>query len=325
MAFFNTFLLVFAVIALFVGSFIIYNSFSILVAQRSKEMALMRAIGAGRRQVMGAVVLEAAVVGLIASVLGLAAGIGVAAGLQAMLNGMGLDLPSGGIVLTNKAIIASLVAGLGVSVASAVFPARRASKIAPMAAMRDVALDSSASSQAPGRDRASPSPASVRWRWPPACSAAAGSASSASVPRSSSSAWPSSARSSLGPISRVIGLPCRSSRACPGTIARENAMRNPKRTSATAAALMIGVALVGMITILASSTKASVDEAITKDFHGDLVIAADGGHGHRWPQHRPGRPAAGAPRARCGDAATGIAAAEVDGNGTTMLAADPAG
>ena len=102
MSFFNVFLMVFAIIALFVGSFIIYNSFSILVAQRTKEMALMRAIGASRRQVTRSVLLEAGVVGLIASALGLAAGVGVAAGLKLLLSGIGIDIPAGGIVLTQQ-------------------------------------------------------------------------------------------------------------------------------------------------------------------------------------------------------------------------------
>ncbi|HEV7763177.1 MAG TPA: ABC transporter permease, partial [Acidimicrobiales bacterium] len=272
MAFFNTFLLVFALIALFVGSFIIYNSFSILVAQRSKEMALLRAIGAGRRQVMGSVVLEAAVVGLIASLTGLAAGIGVAIGLQQLMEGMGLDLPSGGIVVTDKAVIASLVAGLGVSVASAVFPARRAAKVPPIAAMRDVALDTSGHSR-----RRVVIGLGVTGLGAAAMSAGLfGGAGIGLIGLGAPVVFVGVAI--LGPViarpvSRIIGAPLARFRGTPGAIARQNAMRNPKRTSATAAALMIGVALVGLITILAASTKASVHDAIEKDFKGDLVVA----------------------------------------------------
>ena len=101
MSFLNVFLMVFAIIALFVGSFIIYNSFSILVAQRTKEMAMLRAIGAGRRQVMSSVLVEALAVGLIASVTGLLAGVGVAAGLASMMSAMGIDLPSGSVVISS--------------------------------------------------------------------------------------------------------------------------------------------------------------------------------------------------------------------------------
>ena len=147
MGFFNTFLLTFALIALFVGSFIIYNSFSILVAQRSRDMALLRAIGASRRQVLGSVLLEAVVVGAIASVVGLAAGVGVAAGLKALFDAIGIAIPAGRVVVSTGTVVTSMIAGLGVSLASAFLPARRAAKVAPIAAMRDVAVDSSGSSR----------------------------------------------------------------------------------------------------------------------------------------------------------------------------------
>jgi putative ABC transport system permease protein len=321
MSFFNTFLLAFAVIALFVGSFIIYNSFSILVAQRTKEMALLRAIGAGRRQVMGSVVLEAAVVGLIASLTGLAAGIGVATVLQRMLDGMGLDLPSGGIVLTSDTVVASLVAGLGVSVASAVFPARKAAKVPPIAAMRDVAVDRSATSR-----RRVVIGLAVTGLGAAAMSAGLfGGAGIAMVGLGAPIVFigvailgPVIAR----PVSRVIGAPLPRLRGMPGAIARQNAMRNPKRTSATAAALMIGVALVGLITILAASTKASVDSAIEEDFKGDLVVAAQGGPGTGGLSTDLAAELATLPEL---DAVSGyrVAPAEVDGHGTTLLSAEP--
>ena len=141
MSFFNTFLLVFAGIALFVGAFIIFNTFSIIVTQRQKEMALLRAIGASGKQVMRSVMLEATIVGVVASVVGLAAGIGVAAGLKQLLSGFGLDLPAGGLAVTTSTVITSLIVGTVVTLASAWFPARKAGKVPPIAAMRDVALD----------------------------------------------------------------------------------------------------------------------------------------------------------------------------------------
>ena len=107
----------------------------------------MRAIGARRRQVLGSVLLEAVAVGLVASVAGIVAGVGVAAGLKALLGGMGIDFPAGGVVLGASTVVVSIVAGVGVSVASAVFPARRASRSPPIAAMRDVAVDDSAGSR----------------------------------------------------------------------------------------------------------------------------------------------------------------------------------
>jgi putative ABC transport system permease protein len=147
LSFFNYFLLAFALIAVFVGAFIIYNTFSIIVAQRGREMALMRAIGASRKQVLWSVLLEAAIVGLIAAVLGLIAGIGVAAALKALLAAFGIDIPAGGIVLLPRTIIVSVLVGVLVSLASAFFPALRASRVPPIAAMRDLALDRSGRSR----------------------------------------------------------------------------------------------------------------------------------------------------------------------------------
>ena len=320
MSFFNVFLMVFAIIALFVGSFIIYNSFSILVAQRTKEMALMRAIGASRRQVTRSVLLEAGVVGLIASALGLAAGVGVAAGLKALLAGLGIDIPAGGIVLTAKTVIVSAIAGLGVSVISAVFPARRAAKVPPIAAMREVAVDHSSRSR-----RRIINGAIVTGLGALAMGAGLfGGAGIAPVGLGAVLVFVGVAV--LGPvlarpISRVIGSPLPRLKGVAGNLARENAMRNPKRTSATAAALMIGVALVGFITILASSTKASVAANVDKTFNGDLVVSSNvGGTGGLSPNLAS--ELAALPEL---DAVTGfrMAAAEVDGSGTNLASADP--
>ena len=270
-SFFSIFLLTFAMIALFVGSFIIYNSFSILVAQRSKEMALMRAIGASRRQVLGSVLFEAVVVGLIASLAGLVAGVGVASGLKALLNAVGLDIPDGGIVLKPNTVIISIVAGLGVSVVSAVFPARKAAKVPPIAAMRDVALDTSGSSR---RRLVIGSAIGALG----AFTMGAGLFGGAGVgPVALGAPLVFVGVAVLGPviarpISRLLGWPLPRVKGMAGTLARENAMRNPKRTSATAAALMIGVALVSFITILAASTKASVSQGVDKRFTGDFVV-----------------------------------------------------
>jgi len=270
-SFFSIFLLTFAVIALFVGSFIIYNSFSILVAQRSKEMALLRAIGASRRQVLGSVLLEAVVVGLIASLAGLVAGVGVAIALKELLNSIGLEIPAGGIVLKSSTVIVSLIAGLGVSVASAVIPARKASKVPPIAAMRDVAIDSS------GRSRRRMVIGSAVGGLGAFSVGAALFGGAGVGPLALGVPLVFIGVAILGPvlarpISRIIGWPLPRLKGMAGTLARENAMRNPKRTSSTAAALMIGVALVSFITILASSTKASITDGVDKRFTGDFVV-----------------------------------------------------
>ena len=271
MAFFNTFLLAFALIALFVGSFIIYNSFSILVAQRAREMALLRAIGANRRQILGSVLLEAVVVGVLASLAGLVAGVGVAAGLKGLMVAAGLDVPADGVVLEANTVVVCMVAGLGVSVLSAVLPARRAAKVAPVAAMRDAMVDS-----APRRRRRLAIGGTVT---------AIGAASMASGLFGGGNIAAVGVGAPIvfigvavlgpviaTPVSRFLGAPLPRVRGMAGSLARENAMRNPRRTSATAAALMIGVALVGFITILASSTKASIDDAVDEAFTGDIAV-----------------------------------------------------
>ena len=149
MGFFNTFLLAFAYIALFVGMFIIYNTFSIIIAQRMREMAMLRAVGASRRQVLRAVLLESAIVGMVASALGLLAGVGMSFGLRALLGAVGLEIPSGDVVITSGTVITAFVVGVSVTLLSSIGPALRASRIKPIAALRDTAIeDTNASAEA---------------------------------------------------------------------------------------------------------------------------------------------------------------------------------
>ncbi len=144
---FNTMMVIFALVAVFVGAFIINNTFSITVAQRTREMAMLRAIGASGRQVKRAVLAEAATIGALASAAGLVAGIGIASGLKALMGLFGVDIPDGPTVITSKAMISSVLVGLGVTVLSAWLPARRAARIAPLAALREVNVDRSATSR----------------------------------------------------------------------------------------------------------------------------------------------------------------------------------
>src|SRR6266511_2584240 len=269
----NQGLLAFALIALFVGSFIIYNTFSILVAQRGKEMALLRAIGASRRQVLGSVLLEAVVVGLIAALLGVAAGIGVAAGLRALLSAFGLEIPAGGIVLTPRTVLVSLLTGVLVSTASAVLPARSAAKAPPVAAMRDLAQDGS------GRSRRRVLIGATLTAVGVTCLllGLASDSRRAVVAVGLGAAVIFIGVAVLGPViarpaSRLLGMPLPVLEGMPGTLARENAARNPKRTSATAAALMIGVSLVAFIAIFGSSTRRSLTADIDKTFTSDFRI-----------------------------------------------------
>jgi len=281
MSFFNNFLLIFAVIALLVGGFIIFNTFSITVAQRTREHALLRALGASRRQLLASVLLEALGVGLVASLLGLAAGVFVAAGLKALLAALGFDIPAGGVVFSAATAITALAAGLTVTVVSAVSPARRAGKVAPMAAIRDAGPGGAA--HASGRRLAIGSVV---------LAAGAGSLFYGLF------GHPGNALTVVGvgaltvffgvsvlgevvsrPLSRAIGWPLPRLRGITGQLARENAVRNPKRTAATASALMIGVGLVGFITIFASSTKASFNRTLDRIYTGDLVVTSSGAFG----------------------------------------------
>lgn len=273
LSFFNTFMLTFAAVALFVASFIIYNTFSILVVQRTREMALLRALGALRHQVLGTVLLEAMVVGVVASALGLIAGLGVASLLKGLLAAIGLAIPSGPVVFAARTVWLSLLVGIGVTVVAALVPSRRASTVAPMAAIREVEVDESARSAArivAGVGLLGLGLALLLWGLfgnPPNTLAAIGGGV----------VFVFLAVAALGPIaalpfSRVVGLPVARFRGVPGELARENAMRNPRRTSTTAAALMIGVGLVASISIFAESAKASINEIIDDAFIGDLVV-----------------------------------------------------
>ncbi len=276
--FFNVALLVFALIALFVGTFIIFNTFSIVVAQRLRELALLRALGASGRQVLGSVLTEAVLVGLFASVVGLGAGIALSSALKALLDAFGLDIPAGGTVISARTVIVALVVGTGVTIISAIVPARKASRVAPIAAMRDVATEERPHS---GR-RVLIGFGIVALG---VLSLFAGLFGSAGIQLVGLGALivfigvfvlgPVVAR----PLSDAIGWPAARLRGITGTLARDNAMRNPKRTSATAAALMIGVALVGFITIFAASAKESINAQVDEAFKADFVITTGSGFG----------------------------------------------
>jgi putative ABC transport system permease protein len=270
---FKTTMLIFALVAVFVGAFIINNTFSITVAQRTREMAMLRAIGASGRQVKRSVLIEAAAIGVLASVAGLVSGIGVASGLKVLMAQFGIDIPDGPTVISQQAMIVSFAVGVAVTVLSAWLPARRAAKIAPIAALRDVAVDRSAGS----RRRA-----------------IVGSLITAGGVGLITAGLAAQRLSQVGlgalaifvgvavlspvlarPAARLLGIPLRI-RGVSGELATRNAMRNPKRTARTAASLMIGVALVGFITVFAASTKTSVAGSLESDFTGTHIVQTAG-------------------------------------------------
>jgi len=269
----STFLLVFAIIAVIVGGFIIVNTFSILVAQRTRELALLRALGAARAQVTRSVLLEAAVLGVVATTLGIGLGLVLARGLAAVFRSIGLDIAGEALDLTPRAVVTSYLVGVGVTMAAAYLPARRGARVAPVAAMRtDVVPER-------GSLRRRTAVGAVLLALGAGC-AAAGLAGAPG----SDVAWIGVGAVvwilTVAAISPVIGRPvlvvCRALFAAAfgttGRLAGENALRDPRRTGATASALMIGLALVSTIGVLAASLNASVDDVVDEQFTADLLV-----------------------------------------------------
>jgi putative ABC transport system permease protein len=324
LSFFNQFMLVFAIVALLVGGFIIFNTFFITVAQRTRENALLRALGATRKQVLVAVLVEALAVGVIASALGLLAGVPLAAGLKALLAAFGFDIPAGGVVFTATTAIISFSAGVIVTLLSAISPARKAGKVPPVAAMRDVSVSSTGYGS---KERVIVSSAILALGVGAMLYGLFGQPSSALAVVGLGVLLVFFGVSALGrtvslPLSRFIGLPLPRARGIAGQMARENAMRNPKRTAATASALMIGVGLVTFITIFASSTKASFGNTVDEAFTGDFIVTSGqfgiGGVSPELAERLNELPEV--------DVAAGIRTglAEVDGGTETVIAADEA-
>jgi putative ABC transport system permease protein len=272
---FSDFLLAFALIALFVGSFVIYNTFSILVAQRSREHALLRAIGASRRQILASVIIESLVVGTIAVVAGIAAGFGMAAALKTLFESTLGRVPTGHLELTSSTVAACALVGLGITLAAAVFPARKAAQVPPVTAMRQAAVDT------PVRARAR----LVRGL---AMTTAGAALIGAGLFARSHHALQEVGVGGLVlfvgvamlapvlalPASRILGAPAATMAGIAGHLGRGNAMRNPRRTSATAASLMIGVALVGFLTVFATSAKRSYSASVNSSIKSTFVITA---------------------------------------------------
>ena len=275
LSFFGTALLTFAGISLFVGAFIIFNTFSILVAQRIRELALLRALGASRRQVLGSVLTESLLVGLVSSAVGLGLGFLVALGLQGLLKSFGIDLPATGAEFRPRTVLASFAVGVGVTLVAAVGPARRASRVPPVAALgegTEVATGSLARRTMVG-----------------AVVTALGTAVLfaglfADLGNDLAFVGLGAGLTFLGlavlsplfaqPLAAAIGAPLRRM-GMSGKLGRENAMRNPRRTAATASALMVGLGLVGCVAVLAASIKESSTAIFDRSLAADFAISTD--------------------------------------------------
>ena len=271
LGFLSTALLVFGGIALFVGGFIILNTFSILVAQRTRELALLRALGASRRQVMASVIVEAFAVGVFASLVGLGLGVLVAIGLQSLLKSFGIDLPASGAVVQPRTVIASLIVGVGVTVLSSIGPARRASKIPPMAALRGAGVEQGGSLRRrsiAGAVVTVLGGAALLWGLFGGTISLVG-LGAAVVFVGVALLSPLAAK----PMARAIGAPFPRIAGVSGKLGRQNAMRNPRRTAATSAALTVGLGLVACVSVLAASIKASAADIVDEYLAADYIIS----------------------------------------------------
>ncbi|HWC68541.1 MAG TPA: FtsX-like permease family protein [Acidimicrobiales bacterium] len=273
LSFFTIFLQAFAFIALFVSVFVIYNVFSITMAQRQRENALLRAVGASSRQVSITMLVEAVVIGLIGSLIGIGLGILLAQLLQSGLEAAGVDIPSSGIYLQPRTIVVTIVVGLLVTVVSALVPALRSGRVPPVAAMRDTALETTGA----GRNRLIVG--SLLLALGIAC-VLFGLFAGEPIFLAPGVPLVFIALFVLGPlvsapVARWIGRPIAALRGVTGRMAEQNAVRNPKRTARTAAALMIGVALVTGVAVIAASVRDSVREIFGEQLRGDVVVTTN--------------------------------------------------
>jgi len=318
------FLLSFAGIALFVGAFVIFNTLSITVAQRTREFATLRTVGASRRQVLSSVILEALVIGLLASVIGLFAGLGLAVGLNELFIALNLDLPQTETVFATRTIVVSLLVGTVITLIAGLSPALRATRVPPIAAVREGAK----------------LPRSALSRFTPYIAVA--TVVLAALALSYAMLAPDVATGDrfilLGigvlalfigvallssrlvvPLTRLVGWPARRMGGASGRLAVGNAIRDPGRTASTAAALMIGIALVTFVGVLAQGLRVSNSDAIEEQIQADLVVTSQDGYSE-FP-------------AAVGDAAAEIEGtdlvsnvrqdvAEVDGSGANLTGLD---
>src|SRR5580693_2093323 len=276
LSFFSTALLVFAFISLFVGAFTIYNTFSIIVGQRTRELALLRVVGASRGQVLRSVLTEAAIVGFISSALGVGLGVLAAIGLKALLNGFGTSLPAGPLTFEPRTAIVGLAVGTLVTLVSAIGPARNAVRIPPVAALTDRPSDGAGA--APTRGRIISGTAltllgvlllGLGLSKPVVALVGVGAVC---IFIGVAMLAPTIAR----PLAGLLGRPLARLLGTPGELGRENSMRSPRRTAQTASALMVGLALVSAMAVFGASFSESATSSIDQAISADLLVSANG-------------------------------------------------
>jgi putative ABC transport system permease protein len=276
LSFLPTFLLVFGFIAVFVGSFLIFNTFSITVAQRISEFGMLRTLGASRRQILTSVLVEAVAIGLLGALVGIGGGLVIAKLINVLFEAVGFDLPTTGLQLEPRTVVVSLVVGLVVTTVSSLIPALRSTRVPPIAALH-------AFSPPPTRRRR------LVYLVLSLLLGAAGVAMALLGLFGSGGAGSRAGLIGIGavvvviavslfsprlvpPLANVAGWPLERLRRLTGRLARENAQRNPSRTAVTAAALMIGVALVTFVTVFAAGLKSTVAQVVDENFGGGIVI-----------------------------------------------------
>jgi len=325
LGFLRGFLFVFAGIAVLVGAFVIFNVFSITVAQRVREMAMLRTIGASRRQIMRSVLIEAGVIGLIASILGIGVGVLFAMLLNRIFDAVGFGLPTAGITLQARTVIVPLIVGVVVTLIAAIIPAIRATRVPPVAVLREGAV----------------LPKSRFSRFTPylgilfgllgVLAIVAGFRSSGGVSQALSMIGGGALLILIGvgmamrmlirPIARGVGWPLQRLFGTSARLGRQNTMRDPARTASTAAALMVGIGLVVFVAVFVDGLKSSFFDALDRTVRSDLIVISE--------NFAP-LPAGivDATRSAPGVASAlgvGFAEVKVDGDRETLNAIDPAG
>lgn len=274
LGFFSTALLVFAFISLFVGAFTIFNTFSIIVGQRTRELALLRIVGASRRQLFRSVLLEAFLVGLVASLIGLGLGVAAAVGLEALLGAFGITLPTGALVFQARTVLAALAVGVGVTVMSAISPARRAVRIPPVAALGNQGTEQVESSR---RRMVTGTVIGVVGVVVLVVGLTAPSIQLVGLGAvlgflGIGMLAPVVAR----PMASVLGRPLARLLGMAGKLGRENSMRSPRRTAQTSSALMVGLALVSAIAVFGASVSKSATSSVDNAISADYIITTSG-------------------------------------------------
>ncbi len=269
-------LLVFAFVALFVGAFLIFNTFSITVAQRIREFGMLRTLGASRGQILGSVVVEALAIGILGALLGLAGGYAIAVVLNGLFVALGIDLPTTALVTKTRTIVVSLLIGIGVTLISSFIPALRATRVPPIAALLALELPQSrrrgiiVAGLAVLLGLAGLGMVAIGLFGGASGGGAAGliGGGAVAVLLGVSLFSPRLVR----PLASFAGRPLEMLRRLTGRLARENTQRNPARTAVTAAALMIGLAVVAFVTVFAAGIKSSIATAVDESFQGELVL-----------------------------------------------------